>query len=101
MKENELNDLLKNKGNLEYHQDKDHYYFRNNCLPWYANNPEHCTRIKKTILEKLAQEQLLKEINQGLEVEGITRITGYYTKTAKWNKGKLGELRDRTRYEKL
>ena len=29
------------------------------------------------------------------EVEGITRITGYFTKISSWNKGKRGELRDR------
>ncbi len=28
-------------------------------------------------------------------VDGITRITGYFTKVSSWNKGKLGELRDR------
>ncbi len=28
-------------------------------------------------------------------VDGITRITGYYTFTSGWNKGKRGELRDR------
>lgn len=33
------------------------------------------------------------------EVEGITRITGYFTKISSWNKGKLGELRDRFRNE--
>jgi ribonucleoside-triphosphate reductase len=31
------------------------------------------------------------------DVEGITRITGYFTKISSWNKGKLGELRDRYR----
>ena len=31
------------------------------------------------------------------ELEGITRITGYFTKLSAWNKGKLGELRDRYR----
>jgi len=31
------------------------------------------------------------------EVEGITRITGYFTKISGWNKGKLAELRDRFR----
>jgi len=31
------------------------------------------------------------------KVEGITRITGYFTKISSWNKGKLGELRDRYR----
>ena len=30
-------------------------------------------------------------------LEHITRITGYFTKVASWNKGKLGELRDRWR----
>jgi ribonucleoside-triphosphate reductase len=29
------------------------------------------------------------------EVEGITRITGYFTKISSWNKGKRGELNDR------
>jgi ribonucleoside-triphosphate reductase len=31
------------------------------------------------------------------DVEGITRITGYFTKVSSWNKGKLGELRNRYR----
>lgn len=31
------------------------------------------------------------------KVDGITRVTGYYTFTSSWNKGKLGELKDRNR----
>ncbi len=31
------------------------------------------------------------------EVEQITRITGYFTKLSSWNKGKIGELKDRLR----
>ena len=31
------------------------------------------------------------------EVDGITRITGYFTRTSSWNKGKRGELADRYR----
>ncbi len=30
-------------------------------------------------------------------IECITRITGYFTRVSSWNKGKLGELRDRYR----
>jgi len=30
-------------------------------------------------------------------VDGITRITGYFTRTSSWNAGKRGELKDRTR----
>jgi ribonucleoside-triphosphate reductase len=29
--------------------------------------------------------------------EGITRITGYFTRISSWNKGKIGELKDRYR----
>ncbi len=31
------------------------------------------------------------------QVDGITRITGYFTRISSWNKGKLGELRERYR----
>jgi ribonucleoside-triphosphate reductase len=31
------------------------------------------------------------------DVDGITRITGYFTKISSWNKGKIGELRGRYR----
>jgi ribonucleoside-triphosphate reductase len=33
-------------------------------------------------------------------VDGITRITGYFTKVSSWNKGKIAELNDRHRYNK-
>ncbi len=32
------------------------------------------------------------------DVDGITRITGYFTKISSWNKGKIGELRNRYRH---
>jgi ribonucleoside-triphosphate reductase len=35
------------------------------------------------------------------EVDGITRITGYFTKISSWNKGKIGELRNRYRNQGL
>ncbi|MCP4714379.1 MAG: anaerobic ribonucleoside-triphosphate reductase, partial [Deltaproteobacteria bacterium] len=31
------------------------------------------------------------------EIDGITRITGYFTKISSWNKGKLGELKERNK----
>ena len=31
------------------------------------------------------------------KVDGITRITGYFTKISSWNKGKLGELKERNK----
>ena len=35
------------------------------------------------------------------EVEGIARITQYFSRISGWNKGKLAELRDRKRYESV
>lgn len=35
------------------------------------------------------------------EVEQITRITGYFTKVSSWNKGKVGELKDRHKSAEL
>ena len=83
MGENELQNLI-NNDNFEYYQDNNFYYFRNKMLPWYANHPENYTRIDKQVIKKLSLEQLIKEINRGLEVEGITRITGYFSKTTKF-----------------
>jgi len=33
----------------------------------------------------------------GVNVDGITRITGYFTRTSSWNAGKRAELKDRTK----
>lgn len=38
---------------------------------------------------------------QSEDIEGVTRITGYFSRTGKWNKGKIGELRDRFRAGKI
>jgi len=46
----------------------------------------------------MSSDDLMQEINRGLLVEGITRITGYFTKTSSWNPGKRGELNDRKRF---
>ena len=34
-------------------------------------------------------------------VDSITRVTGYFTKVSSWNKGKLGELKERYRNQKF
>jgi hypothetical protein len=101
MKQSELNTFLEKNMNIDCRIDSKFIYFRNQDLPWYANNPENCTRLTKKAFEKLTPGELLKEINRGLEVEHITRITGYFTKVSQWNKGKRGELKDRIRTGEL
>ncbi|MBW1839801.1 MAG: hypothetical protein JRI49_07675 [Deltaproteobacteria bacterium] len=101
MTQSDLNVLLEKNKNIDCRIDGEFTYFRNQVLPWYAKDPENCTRVTKEVFEKLTPEELLKEINRGLEVEQITRITGYFTKVSQWNKGKRGELKDRIRVDEL
>jgi hypothetical protein len=99
MTQAELNGFLAKNKSIECHTDDSFSYFRNKDLPWYANNPGHSTRINNDLITQLSPEQLMNQINKGLEVEQITRITGYFTKISQWNKGKRGELKDRFRVE--
>jgi ribonucleoside-triphosphate reductase len=69
--------------------------FRNSQNDQIAFSPEFttcidCGRTERGLLESC------QYCGSG-NVEGITRITGYFTKTSSWNKGKLAELRDRFR----
>ena len=101
MTQADLNLFLEKNENIECGIDDEFSYFRNKDLPWYANNPDNCTRVTKDLFKELTPEGLMNEINRGLELEHITRITGYFTKISQWNKGKLGELKDRVRVNKL
>jgi len=40
---------------------------------------------------------LVAACKQGRDVDHITRVTGYFSKTSGWNKGKTAELKDRHR----
>jgi len=62
-----------------------------------AFSPEFtiCNRCGKT--SRGLHEVCPSQTCQSTDVDGITRITGYFTKISGWNKGKLGELKDRFR----
>lgn len=69
--------------------------FRNSQNSQIAFSPEFttcndCGKTARGILEKCP-------LCGGSNIEVMTRITGYYSKVAGWNKGKLGELKDRYR----
>jgi len=98
MTEADLNLFLDKNTNIECGIDNEFAYFRNNALPWYAKNPDNCTRIAQKVFEGLTPDGLMDEINRGLDIECITRVTGYMTVISKWNKGKIGELKDRKRF---
>lgn len=48
-------------------------------------------------IQKYDLQFLLSETSRGKNVEQMTRVTGYFSKIAGWNKGKTGELKDRYR----
>lgn len=97
MNQAELSHFIEMNQHIECRSDESYTYFRNMRLPFYANNPDSCTRIDTALVTQLTADALLLEINRGLDVEQITRITGYFTKVSQWNKGKRGELKDRIR----
>ena len=99
MTESQFEQFVVDNPHIEYSFGDEGMDFRNPELPWYGNHPENWTHVAGWLMLKLDPAGLLKQINRGYEVEGITRITGYFTKTSSWNKGKLGELRDRYKNE--
>jgi anaerobic ribonucleoside-triphosphate reductase len=97
MNQAELTHFIASNQHIECQSDEKYTYFRNTRLPFYANNPDSCMRIENAMVAQLTFDELMLEINRGLDVEQITRITGYFTKVSQWNKGKRGELKDRIR----
>ncbi|MEW6188724.1 MAG: anaerobic ribonucleoside-triphosphate reductase [Actinomycetota bacterium] len=69
--------------------------FKNTHNSQIAFSPEftsclNCGKITRGLLDSCAH-------CGSKNIEGITRITGYFSRTTRWNKGKLGELKDRHR----
>jgi hypothetical protein len=97
MTREELNHFLEHHHNIEWAEDtgQQQFHFRNTDLTWYLQDARRATVVKWWKIEQMSPEELTQEINRGLMVEGITRITGYFTKVTGWNPGKRGELRDR------
>ena len=55
------------------------------------------THFTNEIISQMELKDLLVATHQGRNIEHMTRVTGYFSKVAGWNKGKVGELKDRTR----
>lgn len=72
--------------------------FRNESLIWYQKDPDRATEIAPEALFWIEDgQELMEYINRGLQVEQMTRVTGYMSKISQWNKGKRAELKDRFR----
>lgn len=95
MNKEELDQFLESNQNIEWQEAADAVLFRNANLPWYQEDAHRATRVTIDKLQQLTPDQLLKSINKGLDVECITRITGYFAKTRSFNPGKTAELKER------
>ena len=80
------------------HEDEGCIGFRNDRLAWYRNDPVRQTVFDGDWLAEHTTDELSAAINQGLELENIARVTGYFSKVGQWNKGKIGELKDRRKF---
>ena len=103
MKIDELNEVLVRHQNIEWqvNEAQDAIQFKNTRLPWYneknANGEENATVITTAKLATMSEQELLQAIDKGLDVDQITRVTGYFGKVKGFNPGKIGELNDRVK----
>jgi hypothetical protein len=95
MTNQELDQFLESHQHIEWQKDEEALLFRNINLPWYQEESHRATRITNEKLQHITPDELLHFINKGVDVECITRITGYYAKTRSFNPGKVAELKER------
>lgn len=58
---------------------------------------ETLTHVEKGRLAALTPPMLMDLTAQGRDVDHISRVTGYFSRTSGWNRGKRAELKDRAR----
>ena len=92
MRLDELTGWLDSKEEWDYQVDDDGVLIRNTRLETLT----HCTF---DAIEENTIDTLTAACAQGKDVDHITRVTGYFSRTSGWNKGKTAELKDRHRSE--
>lgn len=90
----ELNQMLENNPQIEWTKDdEDYLYFKHGLL----DKEDEKIRVAPDVFFKITAADLLKAVINGRDVDHITRVTGYFSRTSGWNKGKVAELEDRHR----
>jgi hypothetical protein len=90
----ELNAFLENNRSIEWAKDDDGNLFLRHTV---FDQPNEKLKIEPGALAKLDPAKLEQLLIGGRNVEHITRVTGYFSRVSGWNKGKRGELVDRSR----
>lgn len=101
MNKQELDQFLEQHQNIEWGEEEsgEAILFRNVNLLWYQEDEHRATRITTSKLKELDENGLLHSINAGLDVDQITRITGYFAKVRSFNPAKKYELGERYKKE--
>jgi len=79
-------------------EDQDHM-----ILMWWGPNtprdgePTTQHKVDDRAIEMMNWRQLSARLKRGMDVNHITRVTGYFSFTGGWNPGKQGELKDRAK----
>jgi Anaerobic ribonucleoside-triphosphate reductase len=90
----ELNAFLESNPHVVWAQDNEGDLLLRHEL--YDSEDEKL-KITPKALKELTPEKLEQVLIGGRNIEHITRVTGYFSRVSGWNKGKRGELADRTR----
>lgn len=88
MKLEELKGWIDSREDWDYRLDDRGMLIRNGRL-------ETLTHVTFRAIERSSLDALTAACAQGRDVDHITRVTGYFSRTSGWNKGKAGELKDR------
>lgn len=73
--------------------DGGNFYFRHDQY----DDEHQKVKVEPRALAELTAEKLDQVLIAGRNIEHITRITGYFSRVSGWNKGKKGELAERSR----
>jgi len=86
----ELKSWLNTQEDWDYQLDDKGMLIRNSRL-------ETLTHVTFEAIERNPLDVVTAACTQGKDVDHITRVTGYFSRTSGWNKGKAAELKDRHR----
>lgn len=90
MRLDELKSWLDSQDEWDYQLDDKGIIMRNDRF-------QTLTHATFEAVEANTLEAITASCSQGRDVDHITRVTGYFSRTSGWNKGKAGELKDRHR----
>ncbi len=90
MKMEELKGWIETQDGWDYQLDDKGIVIRNDRF-------ETLTHATFDAVDTNTLKAITASCSQGRDVDHITRVTGYFSRTSGWNKGKAGELKDRHR----